>query len=267
VTLVAQETTNQTGLPDLPTWAQSARAEAAQADFSIDDYGRAESSINRPFQVIQPAYGAPRFLKRFTYLGEALRECKTLCHLEGRPFRVVRRERVGSGARRGGVPCKTCGPPKLLSKFPAPVSSGCLHGYPDAKPVAEVRPGGQAVVFDKCGRGRLVGRPNYTVSHTPFPREYHPGPLQQRYVEAVKTGQLLARRTGRRAYICSDFGAKCEGRNPKHWVPVVYVEPGGLAKRYPNIPTGTTITNGVSPSHLRELIAQSRGATFLGQGH
>lgn len=266
---MAQETVTRTGLPDLPTYLDSARGEAAQSMFSIDDYGRAESSINRPFQVVQPAYKAPEFLGRFAYLEEALRECKTLCHLEGKPYRVVRwGERVGSGAH-GGVPCRQCKPSKPVARFPdhIPAGSGCLEGFPEAKPIAEVRPNGQSVVFNKCGNGTLVGRPNYIVSHTPFPREYHPGPLPQRYIEAVKTGQLLARRTGKRAYICSSMGAPCNRRNPAHWVPVVYVEPGGLAKRYPNIPQGTTIVNPVSPGYLRELIAESRGATFLGQGH
>lgn len=261
---MAQETVHQTGLPDLRTFSSSAQAEAAQADFSIDDYGRAESGNNRPYQVIMPAYPAPQFLGRFEYLDAALRECKTLCQLQGKPFRVVRWERTGSGAR-GGVPCKTCPPPKPVARFPGHVKSGCLHGYPDATPIAELHPSGQNIVFDKCGRGRLVGRPDYVVSHTPFPREYRPGPLKQRYLEAVKTGQLIARRTGRRAYICSGFGAKCKGRGP-HWVPVVYVDPGGLVKRYPDTPQGTTIVNPVSPGYLRELIAESRGATFLGQG-
>ncbi len=258
-----QETTQHTGLVDLPIYLKSARAESAQANFSIDDYGRVGDQ--RPYQVVQPSYQAPQFLSEFTNLEAALRECKTLCRLQGKPFRVVRWGRTGSG-NRGGVPCRACRTPRASSRFPA--GSGNLHGYPNAAPIAEIHPDGQRIVFNpRTGAGQLVGRPNYVVSHTPFPRERHLSKLPQRYLEAVKSAQFLAARTGRRAFICSSLGANCKGRNPKSWVPVVYVQPGGLDKRYPNIPTGTTIVNKVSPKYFQELIAESRGATRLGQGY
>jgi hypothetical protein len=262
-----QETTQHTGYRDIPI-VGSARAESAQADFSIDDYGRVGDQ--RPYQVIQPAYNAPKFLKQFEYLGHALRECSTLCHLEGKPFRVVRWGRTGSGNKGGINECKICRAPRPMSRFPGhvPPGSGNLHGYPDARPIAEFHPDGQKIVFNpQTGAGKLVGRPNYVVSHTPFPRLYKPGAIQQRYLEAVKTAQLLAKRSGRRAYICSGLGADCKGRDPKLWVPVVYVSPGGLDKRYPNIPTGTTIVNPISKAYFRELIAESKGASLLGQGN
>lgn len=262
-----QETTIHTGLPDLPI-VGSAQAIAQYSDFSIDDYGR--QGTQSPYQIVQPAYPAPEWLGRFENLKLALRECSTLCQLKGKPYRVVRWERTGSG-NRGGVPCKVCKGGKPTSRFPRRVplkgGSGCLDGFEDATPIAEFHPNGQRIVFNKCGEGSVVGRPNYIVSHTPVPRHYQTPPLPQRYIEAIKTGQLFARRHGRRAYICvGGFGQKCDKRSARDWVPVVYVEPGGLVKRYDKIPTGTTTVSGVSPSYFRELVAESRGATFLGQG-
>jgi hypothetical protein len=265
-----QETTYQTGMLDTPTFLDSARAEARQADFSIDDYGR--EGDQRPYQIVYPAYDAPKFLQRYVDLGKALRMCKTLCTLKGRPYRVVRWERPGSGARPGGVPCAPCaGRPQ--SMFPRRVRSagknGCvgLAGFEAAgmKPVAEFHPNGQMLVFDKCGKAQVVGRPNYIVSRNPFPRERHPRALPQQYLQAVKTAQLLADRRGVKTYVCSDFGTNC--KKGKQWVPIVYVQPGGLVRRYDNRGTGTTGVTPISESYFRELVAESRGATFLGQGH
>ena len=244
----------------------TAQAEAAQADFSVDDYGRVGD--NRPYQIVRPAYDAPEFLEQFMYLNEALRECKTLCHLEGKPFRVVRWGRTGSG-NRGGIRCKVCRTCPAWARFPKNLKpgSGALHGYPDAVPLAEFHPNGQHIVFRKCGAGNLVGTPDYIVSPTPFPsEEFHPAPLPQRYLEAVKTAQYFALNRGRRAYICSSFGAPCNKRNPKHWVPVVYVDPGGLRERYDSTTTGDVVVTPISPGYFQELVAESRGATYLGQG-
>jgi hypothetical protein len=262
---VRQETTEQTGYTDIPTYLRSAQDEAAQADFSIEDYGRVGDQ--RPYQIVQPAYQAPRFLQRFSNLEEALQECETLCTLQGRPFRVVRWGREGSGAR-GGVRCQPCRVRGRIPRFPdpAPPGSGCLHGYPNALPLAEFQPGGRRIVFDKCGDPTIVGEPNFVVSRTPFPRVYDPKPLPQRYLEAVKSAQILSSRTGRRTYICSSFGASCDKRNTKRWIPVVYVDPGGLRQRYDTIPTGTVNVKPITQSHFRELVAQSKGATLLGQG-
>jgi hypothetical protein len=259
-----QETINQTGYTDLPTYLSSAQEEAAQADFSIEDYGRVGDQ--RPYQVIQPAYDAPEFLGRFMNLNEALQECKTLCTLQGRPFRVVRWGRSGSGAR-GGVPCAPCRAKARIPRFPRQVKpDGCLHGYPDATPIAEVHPDGRRIVFDACGNPQVVGESNFVVSRTPFPRLYDPKPLPQRYLEAVKSAQILATRTGRRTYICSGFGAQCDKRNPKRWVPVVYIDPGGLRERHDSIGTGTVRVKPITQAHFRELVAESKGATLLGQG-
>ncbi len=246
----------------------SAQGDAAYAQFSIDDYGRVGDQ--RPYQIVEPAYPAPKFLSRFANLDLALRECGTLCALRGRPFRVIKWPREGSG-NKGGIRCKACCDQRPTAHFPRtaghfPVGAGCLEGFDLAQPIAEFHPNGQRIVFNKCGSGKLVGTPNYIVSHTPFPREYHPGPLPQRYVEAVKTAQYLANRNGKRAYICSDFSANCTKRNPNHWVPVVYADPGGLTRRYPLNGGDDVRVTPVSPSHLRELIAESRGATYLGQG-
>jgi hypothetical protein len=258
--MLQQETTNHTGLVDLPIIGSS-QDQAAYADFSIDDYGR--QGTQRPYQIIEPAYPAPRFLGSFMGLKEALRECQTLCTLQGRPYRVVRWPRVGSA--RGGSPCKRCKGQKRTARFPSR-NSGCLDGFPDATPIAEFHPNGQRIFFNKCGQAQLAGRPNYVVSHTPFPREYRPHPLPQRYLEAVKTGQLLARTSGRRTYICAGMGANCDGRNPKKWVPVVYVQPGGLVHRFDPTRSGTVGVSNVTPSMFRELVEESRGGTLLGQG-
>lgn len=259
-----QETIDQTGYTDIPTYLSSSQAEAAQADFSVEDYGRVGDQ--RPYQVIQPAYNAPKFLTQFTNLEEALQECKTLCHLEGKPFRVVRWGRTGSGAS-GGVPCQPCRVRARVPRFPRQVKpDGCLHGYPDATPIAEFQPGGRRIVFDACGSPHVIGENNFVVSRTPFPRLYDPKPLPQRYLEAVQSAQLLANRTGRRTYICSGFGADCNKRDPKRWMPVVYVDPGGLRERYSSVGQGTVQVKPITESHFRELVAESKGATLLGQG-
>lgn len=252
----------------MDTWPENtAQAEAADAQFSIDDYGRLGD--NRPYQVVQPAYDAPEFLQQFATAEAALQECKTLCHLEGKPFRTVRWERVGSG-NRGGVRCEVCRscPSSTRDRFPRHLKpgSGALHGYPNAIPIAEVQPNGQHIVFKKCGAGKIVGTPDYVVSRTPFPREYHPRPLPQRYLEAVRTAQRLSENTGKRAFICSSFGAPCNKRNDKYWTPVVYVDPGGLRERHDSMPAGTVKVNSVTPAYFKELVAESRGATYLGQG-
>jgi len=259
-----QETMDQTGLPDLPIYLKSAEAEAAQSNFSVSDYGR--EGDNRPYQVLRPAYPAPEFLQRFNRLEDALQECKTLCHLEGKPFRVVRWERTGSGARKP-VPCHPCASRARFSRFPRLRDSGCLDGFDSAVPIAEIHPDGRRIVYECDGSPKIVGQSDYVVSRIPFPEEHQFETLPQRYLEAVKSAQVLARRRGTRAYICSSFGQPCTRRNKKLWVPVVYVQPGGLRERYDTTLTGTVTVTPVSPAYFRELLAESRGATFLGQGH
>jgi hypothetical protein len=230
---------------------------AAKAGFSVSDYGKNNSG---PYQVVMPAYPAPKWLRRFAALGPALRECSTLCKLKGKPFRVVRWGREGSGAR-GGIPCAACRV-QPRSRFPRPVGPGYLRGYPDAHPIAEYKPNGQTLVYDNSGKAQVIGKPNYVVSHEPFPK-YRPEVYPKRYLEAVATAQQLARGSGRRTFVCSGFGS-----NPstKRGVPVVYVDPGGLVKRYPDEETGTTVVNQVSPAYFQQLVAESRGRSYLGQG-
>jgi len=248
-------------IPDLFT----ADAASAQAQASVEDYGKADDG---PYQIVQPAYPAPVWLNQFQSLIPALRECSTLCTLQGKPFRVMSWNREGAG-RAGGVPCSPCGARARISRWPNRVllngqkGPGCLNGFEDALPVAEARPGGQWIVYDCRGNETLVGSPSYVVSHTPFPRLYEKEVYPQRYLEAVKTAQLLASTSGRRTFVCSSFGAKCNGGRG---VPVVYVDPGGYRQRYDDIPTGTVSVKSVSPSYFKELVMESAGGTYLGQG-
>lgn len=235
----------------VPTDPFSEQAVAAYAGFSIDDYGKENGG---PYQVVMPSYDAPVWLKQFAALKPALRECGTLCALKGLPFRVVRWGREGSGAR-GGIPCKACNfKPRNPARFPRAVKCkscgpGYIEGFPDAHPIAEFRPNGQRLVFDRSGRAQLVGRPNYVVSHRPFPRTYKPEVYPQRYLEAVKAAQALANDWGDRMFVVDQ----------KKNIPVGYVDPalGG--------PMGTAVTP-VSDLYFQELVAQSRGRSYLGQG-
>jgi hypothetical protein len=240
----------------------SEAAMSRYATFSIDDYGKADEG---PYQIVMPTYAAPKWLNSYSSLGKALRECGTLCTLRGTPFRVVRWGREGSGAR-GGIPCKACGPTTPNpSRFPnVRRGPGYFAGFPDAHPIAEFRPGGQRLVFNNRGVPQLVGRPNYVVSHNPFPRTYSPEVYPQQYLEAVRTAQVLANGSGKRTFICDGgFNRQCKSKTA---VPVVYVDPGSLARRYDNGTTGTVITTPVSPLYFQELVAEGRGRSYLGQG-
>lgn len=220
----------------------SEREIAAKAGFSVDDYGKADSG---PYQVVMPTYPAPKWLRRFNALGPALRECSTLCQLRGQPFRVMRWGQEGSG--KAGSPCAPCAR-RFTARFARPVrgfgccGTGYLEGYPDAHPIAEFKPGGQKLVFNNAGESRIVGRPNYVVSSNPFPRLYRPEKYSQRYLDAVTTAQKIAQASGNRMFVS-------DGRTP-----VAYVEPGA------------TTVNQVSPEYFQELVAQSRGRSYLGQG-
>ena len=251
----------------------SARVNAGQAQFSTADYGRVGDQ--RPYQVVQPAYDAPQFLKTFMNLQDGLRECLTMCALKGKPFRLVR-----WGSKN---PCIPCNQKILDNRLPHLVmrSRGALGGYPEAKPVAEAHPDRGVTVFGPDGGESRPGEARYRVSDIPWigreaPTEFYvPGPINKRYLEAVKTAQFLAGRAGKRTFVCSSFGASCKSKNPKKWVPVVYAEPGGIVARYPHeenfgggtVPGSTSVTTNVSPQAFRELLAESRGATFLGQGY
>ena len=229
------------------------------ATFSIDDYGKADEG---PYQVVMPTYPAPRWLNSYSTLRKALRECGTLCTLRGVPFRVVRWGREGSGAR-GGLACKSCAKTTPNpSRFPRHVGPrrgpGYFEGYPDAHPIAEFRPGGQRLVFNNQGVPQLVGRPNYVVSRNPFPRTYRPEVYPQQYLEAVRTAQKIAQGSGNRMFVCAS------APNAKKAVPVAYVDSNmsGLAGYAP----GTVVVTPVSPEYFQELVAESEGRSYLGQG-
>ncbi len=260
---------------DIPALLTTREGEAASSNWSVTDYG--DGGDQRPYQVVFPSYPAPQFLQTYANLKNALRECDTLCQLKGQPFRLVK-----WGARLPCYPCRTRKRGNLLpgariERRKAMFSPGALQGYPDATPVAEFRPSGSNIVFGPDGQPKMVGAPNFQVSRTPFPpSEKKKWPkLPQRYAEAVQSAQYLANAQGKQAYICSSFGARCKGRNSKKWVPMVYVQPGGLVRRYhdgmplgnaSSAPGSTTIITGVTPPEFRELLRESQGATFQKQG-
>lgn len=247
----------------------SAKLDARQGQFTVYDYER--SGDTRPYQVVMPAYPAPKFLQTFMNLRDGIRECDTLCRLHGRPFRLVK-----WGSKYPCVPCGMRQGSNRLPKFTIR-SRGALEGYPEAVPVAEASPTKGVTVFTPQGEAR-VGAPNYVASTEPFPlppgTPTPQGPINQNYLQAVQTAQYLAGRTGQRAYVCAGFGSDC--KSGKSYLPVVYVDPGALARRYPegfplgpnaaSTPGSTSITTPVSPAVFQELLRQSEGRTKLGQG-
>lgn len=246
----------------------SAQSEAAQAQFSTSDYGAVGDQ--RPYQIVYPAYGAPKFLSTFVYYRDALRECDTLCRLTGRPFRLVR---WGSP-----VPCMPCRGKINDNRLPglkAIYSAGALKGFPEAQPVADVGPEGLRIVYGADGSPRLVGKPNFFVARSPVSRQKLIGNRKETadYFTAVRSAVEMTRREGRPTFVCSSFGASCGGPNQRA-VPVVYVQPGGLVNRYSEDGLGYFAGSAgdeiqvtpVSPTWFRELVDESRGATRLGQG-
>lgn len=241
----------------------SAQGQSQAANFSIDDYGRDEGV----YQLVSPSYPAPRFLRQYNYLRKALRECSTLCRLEGKPFRVVRWGREGAGAD-GGVPCQACCPRPPGSRFPhTPYGSCCngFEGYPDLTSVAELRPDGQHVVFEGCCGRRLVGRPNYVVAHTPFVRTYVKDKDRLTYTQAMNAIQYIATH-GKRAYVCSGLLTDCKEHDPLLWTPVVYVDPGGIIRRYPKELGSEVGVSVMSPALFREYVAMGRGRSTWPHG-
>ena len=260
---------------DIPRFLATREGEARTSNFSTEDYGR--EGDQRPYQVVFPSYPAPKFLASFINLDDALRECGTLCQLTGKPFRLVK-----WGSR---LPCYPCRNIKGFNRLPSAriVSPGALEGFPDAQPIADFKPSGGTIVYGPDGNPKIVGAPNFKVSrHTCPERDFvdFSRQLPVRYTEAVKTAQFIANDTGANAYLCSSMGANChvpakKGTKTK-WVPVVYVSPGGLVKRYPtdlkltranSIHGSTSVVNPVTPDEFRELIRESAGRTRLGQGH
>ena len=260
---------------DLPKFLATREGEAYNAQFSTNDYGGVGDQ--RPYQVVFPGYPAPKWLSRFAYLKDALRECGTLCQLTGKPFRLVK-----WGSR---LPCYPCRPKKGVNRLPGlkVISPGALAGFPQAKPIADFKPGGRTLVYGPDGQPKLVGIPNFIVSRTPNPPQNYVNfntPLPMRYQEAVHSAQYMANTTGDNAYICSSMGASCKVKGRKgtgmKWTPLVYVQPGGLVARYPHdlrlpgastVKGSTTALNPVTEDEFQELVRQSEGRTRLGQGH
>lgn len=253
----------------------SARSQAAYGAASVQDYGAIGDQ--RPYQIVFPAYPAPEFLKSFRYLREALRECDTLCKLTGQPFRLMK-----WGTR---VPCRPCKGRKIrdnvLPSFQFKqrgyiTSRGALEGYPEAFPVAEMLPNGQRTVFGPMGQEQSVGLPDFKVfvADAP-PGDFNdPSSLPANYIDSIRAGEYLASQSGRRAFICSSFGADCSGRNPEKWVPVVYVQPGGLAPRSPldfnpdafgaqSAVGSQVISQPVTPEMFQQLLTLSQGGSDL----
>jgi len=257
---------------DLPQFLATREGEAYQSQFSTSDYGRVGDQ--RPYQIVSPGYPAPKFLAQFEYLDKALDECGTLCQLTGRPFRLVK-----WGSR---LPCYPCRARKSTNALPAIFRSPTLQGYPNARSVADFHPNGTRIVWDNKGRPHMVGAPNYVVSRTSTPPSdfvNYNTPLPTSYKEAVFTAQKLANDTGSTAYICSSTGASCkrgENKAGMSWTPVVYVQPGGLVRRYPqelsvtggatSSPGSQNIVKPVTENEFRELIRESMGRTRLGYG-
>lgn len=256
-----------------PASFTSAVAGSAYSQFAVQDYGSVGDQ--RPYQIVHPAYPAPQFLQSFNYLTEALRECDTLCRSTGVPFRLVK-----WGARIPCMPCKgrkirdSALPSFRMRKYVE--SRGALEGYPEATPIAEMLPNGQRIIFGPDGQEQFIGQPDYKIFSTPFPPSdlYAPAPLPMNYIQAIRAGEYLSSHQGREAFVCSSFGADCKGRNPKLWVPVVYVQPGGLARRYPeglpvgqfgtsSVPGSTVISQPITPDMFQQMIALSQGGSNL----
>jgi len=255
---------------DIPAALTSSEGSAANAAFSVSDYGRVGDQ--RPYQVVMPTYPAPKFMQTFANMDQALKECATLCQLSGKPLRLIK-----WGERRPCIPCKR----RVLTSNRLPsfrirkdfnpfFSPGALEGYPDATPLADFNPDGTQIVYGPDGAPQVVGAPNYVVK-----RDEIAPPLggrdaaMQTYEDAVKSAQYLASMQGRQAYVCSGFGSSCKGRNPKKWVPVVYVEPGGLVRRYTDdmplgnarsAPGSQVLITPVNTDEYAELIRISEGA-------
>lgn len=244
----------------------SAQELARYGQANIYDYGR--EGDQRPYQIVYPAYKAPKFLETFHSLDQGLRECGSLCRLKGVPFRLVK-----WGGRVPCVPCGTRVRDNKLPGFKVVYSKAALEGFPDAMPIADFKPNGQKIVYGPDGEGKLVGQPNFVVSADPYPAvgKYVPGPLRMKYLQAVRTAMRLADDTGATSYLCSSFGENCP-RDAK-WFPVIYVQPGGVVARYPyerdfeqSVPGSTSGVSPVNASEYAELVAESRGATYTGQG-
>lgn len=253
-------------LNDLPP-DLSAREQARYEQATTYDYGRVGDQ--RPFQIVFPAYKAPKFLETFHSLEQGLRECGTLCRMKGVPFRLVK--------WGGKIPCVPCGTrirDNRLPGFKVIYSKGALDGFPDAMPVADFLPNGKKLVYGPNGVAKPVGAASFRVTQDPYPAvgKYDLRPPTMRYLDAIRSAMYMAENTGSTAYLVSSFGA--DAKSSSDWFPVVYVQPGGIVARYPHeldlgpgsIPNSTNAVTRVLPSEYAELVAESQGATFIGQG-
>ncbi len=220
----------------------------------------------RPYQIVFATTGAPVFLETFSDLEQALSVGKKVSRTKNLRIRVVK--------WGGRAPCVPCGQKIRDNRLPGyrvVQSKGALEGYPEAMPLAEFKPNGEKMVFGPNGEGKVVGQANYIVSAKPFPIISKPAQLPKplKYLDAVQSAQYLAARTGHTAYLCSSTGSDCNHES-KQWVPVVYVEPGGMVTRYPHdsfgpgaIENSTNVVSSVSDAQYRELVAESRGGSYL----
>jgi len=79
---------------------------------------------------------------------------------------------------------------------------------------------------------------------------------------ALATARRLADAMGRRAYVVGSFGAK-PSRDPRYFVPVVYVQPGGLVRLIDHRPVGTVTVNKMTPFEFQYYIAMGNGTNLL----
>lgn len=81
---------------------------------------------------------------------------------------------------------------------------------------------------------------------------------------ALRTAQRLADAIGRRAYIVGSFLAKPDPSKPaRYFVPVVYVQPGGLVRLLDDRPVGTTRVVKLTPFEYRYQLAMGYGINLL----
>lgn len=78
---------------------------------------------------------------------------------------------------------------------------------------------------------------------------------------AMRTARRLADAFGRRTYIVGSFGS--QARPSRLFMPVVYVQPGGLVRLIDHTPVGTTSVTKLTPFEFEYLVAMSNGINLL----
>lgn len=185
--------------------------EAYEAQFSTSDYGRVGDQ--RPYQIVFPSYPAPKFLSRYQYLADALRECDTLCQLKGQPFRLMK--------WGGPYPCYPCRASKVGKPLPSMRihSPGALEGFPEATPVADFKPTGTRIVYGPDGSPKKSSA--YRTSSSAGHRT--PGPSsrsQRRCRNAMRklfAPQLLSHRTQVETRFCAAASVATANKARPRW--------------------------------------------------